>query len=162
MKIVTLILPSRISKPNREFLDGVVRTTLELGHAIRTNGNGGFYSPANIEEHDLVVHYCPEDGKYKDMNNIAPPAPDEYDLAIYQKAMEVFPHMKHWPQQQQDELLRSVRSIYGMAGNSPSDKIFIFPMNSKTPVNSDQGLYYKAITLAKASGIPIKEFTSKR
>mgnify|MGYP003590652139 CR=1 FL=1 len=156
IKIARFILPYHLKRDNRIFIAGCAHSILEMGNAIRYNGNGGLDNPINID-HEMVYQYLTTDPFFDLISKL--PKPDEQQkLNAYKIALQSFPNMKTWEQKDQDMLLASVFSIYGY-NNNPSDLILIYK-GSFRPSSTNHQLYLNAIKLAKASGIKIKYLCS--
>lgn len=156
IKIATFILPYHLKRDNRIFIGGCAQSVLDMGNAIRYNGNGGLDNPINIE-HDMVYQYLATNPFFGIESEL--PEPDEKQkLNAYKIALQSFPNMKTWDQKDQDMLLASVFSIYGY-NNNPSDVVLIYKGHHRhSPLNHQ--LFTNAIKIAKASGIKIKYLCS--
>lgn len=155
MKIVTLIVPFHMYKNDRVYLEGVVSSILSMGNAIRSNGNGSVHGPLNRLD-KAIVNFVPVGMKvFEGLNNIAPAPTDEQRLQAYQIAMQSYPNMKTWPQEEQDLLLASVYSIYGYSGRK-SDLILIYSGRIGSCKNINKQLFTCAKKLAQDSDVPIK------
>jgi len=155
--IATLILPYYLKRDNRLYISGVVQCILDMGNAIRFNGNGGADSPVNIDN-DMVLMYLPSHEFYGLTMKLPTPT-EEQKLQAYKIALQSFPNMKKWEQEDQDLLLSSVFSIYGYGGTL-SDVVLIYKGEHKQH-KLDRHLYQSTIKLAKDAGVKIKYITSR-
>ena len=54
ISIATIVLPYYLKRDNRLYITGIVQSVLDMGNAVRFNGNGGADSPVNIDD-DMVL-----------------------------------------------------------------------------------------------------------
>ena len=142
--IATLILPYYLKRDNRLYISGVVQCILDMGNAIRFNGNGGADSPVNIDN-DMVLMYLPSHEFYGLTMKLPTPT-EEQKLQAYKIALQSFPNMKKWEQEDQDLLLSSVFSIYGYGGTL-SDVVLIYKGEHRQH-KLDRHLYQSTIKLS--------------
>ena len=157
ISIATIVLPYYLKRDNRLYISGVVQSVLDMGNAVRFNGNGGSDSPVNIDD-DMVLMYLPS-REFYGLTMKLPTPTEEQKLQAYKIALQTFPNMKSWDQADQDLILASVFSIYGYGG-SLSDVVLVYKGEHKQH-RLDRHLYQSTIKLAKAAGVKIKYITSR-